>query len=686
MSASPAVGRFSRATAEYGLPGGSSDPRIVALLQLSIALHKHAVYPPSHPALATADEAVIRALQPVLADGGSLSIGVGRNGLTLDNSLLENGDAFLSDLAGKLHRRHIGGLVLQAGLTVSELTDALNAISQEPRRFRELIQTAHGLQMPVWAHIRLSAHAFERLELADGDPSLDDGEPAEADRVWQLLALTVFAQELGEEETSSPARLASAIARRAAGTGGGARLGDLLLRLASEAREANDSVRGQLDTRVRDLMNSIPREALISIFGGDPVHGGRQRLLEAVDTLPVDTVVDLVKSSAAGTDQDISRHLMRLLRKLSQGAGRGGDAENDVREVVRELLQNWNAGVPNPAHHTRVLEHLTSRLADAEAGPARTGQEALRLLQIALETDAAGNAVIEAVDMLLEDRELEQLFFLLDEAPDGSRVVERVMEHITADETCRRILLSEPVDQVGCRRLLERIGSESVGMLLDVLALSETSGTRQLVLERLTGLGTSVAAALVERLPNVPWHIQRNLLALLARGDMIPEGFSAAPWAEHQESTVRLQALSVMLRVPEERDDAVLLALADSDSRVVQLGLEAAQKGLPRGALPRLMPILRNPSQPAILRTRGMLLLEQYHLPYVRDWLIERLTYRTRILRRLRLVSKAPEVIAALQVLNRAWNDDPRAQQVLRLARTSGDIELATAAGPEIIG
>lgn len=51
------------------------------LIELSIALHKHAMYPDGHPSLGPAADGVAKRLYALLQDRGTLSLGVARNQL-----------------------------------------------------------------------------------------------------------------------------------------------------------------------------------------------------------------------------------------------------------------------------------------------------------------------------------------------------------------------------------------------------------------------------------------------------------------------------------------------------------------------------------------------------------------------------------------------------------------------------
>ncbi len=243
-----------------------------------------------------------------------------------------------------------------------------------------------------------------------------------------------------------------------------------------------------------------------------------------------------------------------------------GDSE--LRDAAREIVDNWTLDDPNPLEHTRLLDQLSQFEVSTVEGTVPLAGEGLRFMQIAIETNASGDHVLEAIELMLEARELTPLLDLLGGAPDAPDTVSLARRHLGSPEILRRVLLEEPIDAVGSQRLLDETGPDAAAGLVDALAISESQGTRRLILERLAAMGGQIAPLLAERLPRVPWYVQRNILALLARLKTLPAGFEARGYAEHPEVTVRFQALSVMVRQPKEREEAIHLSLADADPRV----------------------------------------------------------------------------------------------------------------------
>jgi hypothetical protein len=666
----------------------TSDSLVRFLVGFSIALHKHATYPKGHPTLVTADSAVAQSLEQLLEERQALQIGVARRELLVDGAPVDSSNAVVRELAERLHRREVGAIELQRGATPDELSDALHVLSADPQQFRERLH-GNSEALPTWPHISVVAHAFRRLALAEGEEAeAGEDEASNVDRLWLLLAAATLDRadvgSVGADE-AEPSVLATRINTYVRDQKSGREVGAMLVRLGRYARGAGQRERLAVESRVRSLVSGLSPQALSWLFAAHSREERRNLLVEAVDALPVDTVVDLLQAAAASSDQNISHYMLRMLRKLASQAGTDGETasrgDTALREAARELVDNWTLEDPNPQQHTRLLEDVSRFEHSLLEGQAPLTGEGRRLMQMALEANASGDHVLEAVELMVESRQLGELLDLLSEAPSATSTVPAVRRHLISPEMLRRVLLEEPIDAAGSQRLLSEVGPEGAGGLLDALAISESQGTRRLILERLAAMGGEIAPVMADRLPRAPWYVQRNLLALMARLKALPPGFSARPWAEHPEVTVRFQALSVMARHAKDREEAIHLALGDNDPRVVRFGLDAAAGGgLPKAALTRLMKLLNNPAQPMELRARGVRLLAQVQTPATREWLLERVLTKRTLFRGQRLAPKAPDMVASLVVLSRKWRDHPQAAWALRAAAESGDAELAAAA------
>lgn len=657
-------------------PPDAPTEAVAFLVRLSIALHKHSSYPPGHPTLAAADTAALEALQPLLERRDALTVAIARDTFHVEGAETDPAHPVLRELAERLHRRQIGAFIFRGGVDVAELSTALQEIAGDSQRVRQRVVAEEGAEPLLFPHIDVLAHNYRRLALAHTAEEQAESEAISPERrLWLELVSTIGA---AGEELQDPAALASALNARAKTEGESARIADLLLALGREAREASGEERRLRESELRGLLDGLSPETVSWLFGG--AGAAPDRFADAIESMPADGVLVLVQSAAEGAKQNISNYMLRLLQKMARHSSTTvseASVDAELRESARTLVENWSLEDPNPGVHARILDHLARLEPTVSSEATVDGAGPLRLIQIGLETGCASEDVLSALDELLAARRLAEVLDLLGAEQDGSALALRA--HLERPDAVRSVLLEEPVDLAAAERYLSTLGTAAAGPMLDALAISESQDTRRVILARLVQLGDDIAEQLTERLPNVPWYVQRNLLALLVRCRRLPTDFSARRWAEHTEVSVRYPALQIMLRSSTDREDGVHRALGDPDARIVRLGLEAAQRGLPRQAVTRVLMLAGTASRPIDLRTRAIELLQQVNAPMARDWLLARVLAKRTLLRGERLHPKSPEALAALRVLAITWPTDPKAQRAIQLAAQSGDAEVVAA-------
>src|SRR5205809_7993745 len=104
------------------------------LIELSIALHKHAMYPEGHPSLAPAAAGVARRAEDLLRERPTLSLGVARNQLIIEGVATDPKHPVLAELAGRLHRHHLGAMTFRRGVDAPEVAAVLQALAVHGER------------------------------------------------------------------------------------------------------------------------------------------------------------------------------------------------------------------------------------------------------------------------------------------------------------------------------------------------------------------------------------------------------------------------------------------------------------------------------------------------------------------------------------------------------------------------
>lgn len=653
------------------------------LIELSIALHKHAMYPGGHPSLAPATERVVERLTRALEGRGQLSLGVARHQLVIEGVATDPKNPVLKDLAGRLHRHHLGAVTFRQNLAPGELHEVLELLAVEAERTGQPLGLGPRDRLSVWTHVRLYPLTYERLDLIDAGPrTAGPDDPASRDRrtraarLWLGLARAALAADTLAGDTSvepndqppaDPTAVARAIQAHPRGTAYDQVIVGYLLQIADQVKGGATAEEQALRRRVSQLITDLDTETLKRLLemGGDR-RQRRQFVLNASDGLAVDAVIDLFRAAGHAEQETVSHSMLRMLRKLAQHAQsvsprRRVLADQSVREQVAELVQGWSLNDPNPDGYRVALQRIASSGPGAPGSDLTCAAEPERILQVALELGVTGAAVDGAVRRLVDRGELSRVTAMLSELDDGP-VAAAVWRLLASEDVIRRVVRGDPLDLVQLDLLLPRAGMAAAEPLMDALVGSESSQTRRALLDRLTRLGDAVGPLAVERLNDASWFVQRNMLSILHGLPERPAEFDARPFAEHSDARVRREAFRILFGQPAARDRAICQALTDSDQRNLRLGLNAAGEACPEIAVPLVASLAtRGASQD--LRVAAIKALGTARDPAAVEALLALVRPRKRLFWR-RSPARTPEFRAAVAAL-KPKADDPRVKAVL---------------------
>ena len=676
------------------------------LIELSIALHKHAMYPEGHPSLAPAAAGVARRAEHLFEGRSTLALGVARQQLVIEGVATDVKNPLLAELAGRLHRHHLGAITFQRGLRVSEVGDVLKTLAIEADRSGEPLGLGPPEQLRAWDHIRLHPVTYERLELLEEDeqaPSSDAKGAKErglrGSQLWVGLArAALMADALAADDAppppTEPAVIAKAIDENQHGAAYDQVIVGYLLQIADELKHTGGAEAVALRRRTSKLVGALQPATLRRLIemGGDSA----QRTKFAIDAthgLAVDAVLDIVRAMADASHRTISDPLVRMLSKLAQHAEQGpaekrARADEALRDQVRDLLHGWTLDDPNPDGYRRALQKMTA--ASPAAIPRNDGQQAaepLRIVQTAVEAGALGFAAWRAVERLVAEHHIGELVDVLAASADASseRAPVRadmapLWTRVTSPDVVRQLATNEPPDFITLDRVLPRLHVDAFEPLLDVLGASESRTTRRGLLDRLTRAPRELGPVIATRLAReMPWYVTRNLLLILDGLPALPDGFSTAAFIAHQDARVRREALKVSLKVPAERERALIGALRDDDPRTVRLALTHALEDCPPPALPLITQIALDQAMTSELRVLAIKVLSRVRSTAALNTLLQLADGGTSWLGRPKLAVRSLELLAALMALAASWRNDGRAAAVLALAAASKDPDIRSA-------
>jgi hypothetical protein len=665
------------------------------LVELSIALHRHSMYPSGHPALVPAIDAVIRRGERLMQDRQQIAFGVARRQLIIDGVTTDPGQPVLRRLADGLHRHHIGAVSIMRGVTTEELGEALRALAAEADREGPL-----GLKKEVvtWPHVKLHPLTFDGLALVDSAAGSGGGESEQASQgaeLWIGLARAALASDgSGSQPISSEP---SVVARAINENSGRAEAYDqvivgYLLQIARELKTESGEAAEDLKRRTSRLIASLKPGTLRRLvsMGGNKEQRD-QFVLDATHGMAVDAVLEIVKASADASGQTISHGLVRMLTKLATHAERGSDytrprADIELREQVGRLLEDWRLEDPNPEAYGRVLEHLAT--AGSEPSPPKSAAaaepEPLRLVQMSLEAGAFGPLADKAIDQAINAGQLTALLELIASPPEGAQAgADLILARLTRPENLKGMFTADRVDLRGLDHLLPRLSIEGYEPLLEALGASPNRMVRRRLLDLLSRTPVKIAPLVIERLNDERWYVQRNMLMLLARSRQVPPSFSVVPWTKHPDPRVRSEAIRLQLTLAHEYDLGVDAALNDPDPRIVHLGLTAIRDECPPQLIDRVIDLALASDLGEDSRLLAVNSLSRERHDAVLDALLQLSVGGRSIFGRIRLLPKTPVRVAVIRALATTWSEDTRAAGVIAAAARSSDSELKQAAAAQ---
>jgi hypothetical protein len=685
----------------------STPPRPVAtlsrdladfLVELSITLNKHAIYPSSHPLLDLAVDGVANRVGLLfVGERESLSIGVARRQLIIEGVATDPLNPVLKELAQRLHEHRVGAVKFLRGLGRDELAQALAALAVDPIRSEKPIGLDIERVGELWPHVRFFPLTYDRLQLIEDDGT---GEPAKPDQMrsgratqlWIGLARAALVSDTvsqaspteGQDDDAAlePATVARAIDEHKREEAYDQVIVGYLLQIGEELKTAEGTEAAGLQRRVSRLVGSLKESTLEKLLemGGDKAQR-RKFLLDASQGITVEAVIDLVKAASAAEGQTVSHSMLRMLSKLAHHPSSGGPrAKTDptLRDVMRRLVDDWSLDDPHPDAYRQALETFSSTRGMAESVSSDglpTECEPERMVQIAIEVGAMGPQVRAAMIGLCKSGRAEVLLDLVEQAPSADAGAP-VWDFLVEEQILESLLEQTRVDIPLVTRFVRRLGVSTAPILLDSALVFDDAKIRAQFYELLHSFGDDVGPALARRIPEASLALQRELLALLGRLNTLPSNFSARNYLGSPDPLVRREAVRLLLRDANAREAAIMSALADTDDRVVFAGLTAAQEKCPSAAIHLIKKRVAGGELDSQLRTMGIRIVAQQRTSAMLSWLMRFVVTEAHWPRRPKLRPSTPEMLAALSMIATGWADDPAAAGVIKLAEHSKDAEV----------
>lgn len=657
-----------------------SGAHLEFLVAFARAVQRHSMYPAGHPAVKPAARTVTETLVEALGGETSFRLRVARDRFVIGGATTDPGHPLLGNLARRVHAHQLLGITFMAGLEEEEASDFLTTLA-DPGGENEPLGARGAEELERWRHVLLEPVPYESLTLSQDDERglFSQEDPAD---FWERVGSWVGTGASGSgrgDATGPEAAEASSYDRL---------IENILPELARGLTES-----GGDDTTLREGISRLiltlePHQLrkLLRTARSTPDLDELPEDPEALEELSARAVDELIEAADDRSKQDVPIWLIRLLTKIgmyaeSASEAPGSEPDRSLCSLVQQLAGGWDVDDAKPVDYEEALGELINRTPVLE--PGRRWVEdprPLRLVRMGLECDATGDTFGSAVQGLIEEDDgLPPLLEMLDQAPADSRAAAAAWRIVATPERLRGLLEVDVPDFELIDRLLPRLGLAAVDPMLDTLIGSESTSVRREVFDRVVGLGPRIGPRVVERLEDERWFVRRNMLALLDRLPSWPADFTPVPYLTDPEARVRHEAVKLALRVPEERERAIVTALGEEDRRTVALGLAAAEESCPAVAVPLIVQHVLDDAMPPGLRIRGVRALGSSRAPEAWQTLL-RLVWVRRWLFFGGLAPRSPVMLESLAALASNWSDVAEVRRVLKRAAKSDDPVIQRAA------
>lgn len=685
--------------------GGSEKPVLGRelsdfLVELSITIEKHAIYPRGHPLLPLAIDSLLSRLDRFLQVKSQISIGVANDQLIIEGVATDPGNQLLAELAGRLHRHNLGAMTFEKGITADEMSECLLLLAEEADRSEVPLGLGPEEVLSSWPHMRLYSLKFDQLELVLSGTDSESKEVTEVQRraaaLWLGLARAAMAREksedvsaaLEEEEDTDPAAVAEAINANRGTIAYDQVVVGYLLQIASELQGAPKDESVMLRKRMSKLVAGLSEQTLQHLMemGG---NGGQrsQFLLNAAEGMTADAVIELIEAAGKEETRGISASMLRMLRKLAYHAEndlgeRRTESDKNLRDQIKGLVSNWTLTDPNPEGYSSAMKEMAESRRSFAVAPEQVFQpESKRTFQMALELNTCGAGVVRALKTLLDEGDLRWVVETLGETDDS---VVKVMTwgEIRHAGVLRRMLEADPLDVEVVDLVLPELGMDAAEPMISVLVESESRQTRRVLFDRVVRLGSSVGPLVLKYLDDKRWYVQRNMLTIISQLPKVPEEFDATPFMQNQDPRVRREAFLLLFDHPELRIKAITKAVADTDLTIVNFGLTAALGDCPEIAVPLVISRAVE-SQDQTTRLAAIKVLGVAGSAKAMNVLLAMVAHKKTLFRTKR-PPKTPEYLAALEALA-AYSTDAKVRKVFvaLLGLKDSDIAALARSGAE---
>ena len=588
------------------------DTRLLseAVIELNISRKNVGIYPPGHIQIIRSIDRAFDILLRLFEVRPEMTLGVAKDTLLVGQDYLDRKNPVYRDFALSMNQQGIAAVTFMSGLDKEELVRFHRILTTKPEDIRaaggiEAVMSVSGIR-----HIRIMAidyagfHVTEEQEIFK--PSAKAAEKSGVD-VWQdfvsLLSSGALAGQgkgvsLKDAEEINPAELARLLNERkldpAAAVQSYDRIISSYVRGAAEKKEPTheqSKTLASLNTLLKDLNPELRKQFLSVAFQRASSSASSVGAEEVLGGLTDDMVIEML-TQANAEGREISPTLTGLVGKLVKA--------HDQGEVPVGQRHEWSTGpsapVILPEHMQKLfdrekyeeyvsadydamlkqmteaplavsadfpLEEYAKTLEDARLD-FQIGRALLAFMEENIEEEdykEFGEKLIAVVPQFLETGNFELLFDISEtlrrhaaekpapgirEAAGNARKIFSGPEFITKALHAFEVWMKEKGQEAA--GLMQSLGPDVVPGLMDIFSRDESVGGRRILFNLLCLFGETATREAEKRLSDPRAYYVRNLLIFIRRAGTPSSIPHIKPLLRHPEQSVRMEALSTLLK------------------------------------------------------------------------------------------------------------------------------------------
>ncbi len=580
-------------------------------------------YPDSHPAVSAILKKTLGRLEPLLAGGKPLTLGVTRQGLLLNEALIEPNNVKFREYAALLASFGIIAISFTAEIQPEDLFEFNRIINRQRSEIWESGGIIHAFDISGVRTIMVQAIDPSVFTLTDGVQGTDGDTWAFF--VQKLLkgCFNSSPEKMHKLLSAPPSRLAFELAAMLEGVPEEGRSYTLKAlaecyvgrSLGQDANMISNDSLDKISAFISSLAPKMRCDFILNICNSSHATTEfNERLLNRLPDEGMQEVVQAVTAQGAHVPDMLLNIIQRLASHaestldsdvLLSGSGVGAKVQTLMRE--RDLEQY----IPPGYLQTLTTILATDRLPDAESN----FLEELRKTMEAEQLESKLTDIIDEIIMVIPPEKQgegirnnlsNQLNYFM-ELRDfksmakvcrilGSANPESNTALFNSDFVQRVLKFAETLGRdsfTGIREVITTVGSPFIEPLIDKLAMEENRSLRRFWFDCLGGMGEMVRNAALLRLNDEQWFVIRNLLVML-RNFSDPEVVQKVrKLTEYPHPKVRSEALKNLLHYRDPAADKMILTeLQHPDPARKLAAVQVAEMSRDKDVMQQLLNIL----------------------------------------------------------------------------------------------